>query len=109
MPVPEPTSSGYVFFGGDMGAVPQGPAPHQFDHACLDATDPQSVPSDFDYIFTVVEAYCYWAIAGELYAVNYTDANGCPGYMEALIPEPPEFFPVQVLDIEGACSGGSNG
>jgi uncharacterized repeat protein (TIGR01451 family) len=112
LPEPEPNYAGFVFFGGDIDYVPRGPAPHQFDHSCAEQPFTQGTyPDDWSWFafFGLTQAQCYFAIPGETYAVNYTDANGCPGYMEAAVPQVPVFNPVSILDIQGSCSGGANG
>ena len=113
MPGPEPNMAGFVFFGYGDQLAPGGPAPHQFDHSCSEQPFfPGAIPSDWLWFagdFGVVRAVCNWAAPGETYGVNYTDADGCPGYMEAVVPQVPQFFPVSILDIEGSCSGGANG
>jgi|GEM_PF-3305853 len=115
MPGPEPNQMSLVYFGsygGGSGAAPFGPAPHQFDHSC-ENTPLTSYPSDWQWINSLgselIIAVCYFGLPGETYSVNYTDATGCPGFMEAVIPQPPVFNPVTILDINGSCSGGANG
>lgn len=39
----------------------------------------------------------------------FTDAQGCAGIVHATIPEPFAYPVPQVLTVDGACSGGSNG
>ncbi|MBK8497776.1 MAG: hypothetical protein IPL52_02895 [Flavobacteriales bacterium] len=99
---------GLILFGGDLPSYPLGPAPHQNDAGCVMEVQPQNLPADLQW-WSMISTLCYWGSPGQTYAVNYTDANGCPGYMEAVVPQPPQFNPVSVLDIEGSCSGGANG
>ena len=102
------SAGGLILFGGDLPGWPNGPGPHDTDMGCVTMVQQQDVPVDFQY-FSIVRAVCYWGTSGQTYAVNYTDGTGCPGYMEAIVPQPPQFNPVSILDIEGACSGGANG
>ncbi|MBK8228272.1 MAG: DUF11 domain-containing protein [Flavobacteriales bacterium] len=103
------TPGGLILFGGDIPSYPQGPGPHQNDAGCVTELQPQNVPDDFLGFGGVLRTICYWGSTGQTYAVNYTDLNGCPGYMEAIVPQPPQFLPVTLLDLEGSCSGGANG
>ncbi len=99
---------GLILFGGDIPSYPLGPGPHSNDAGCVMEVQPQNLPADLQW-GSMIRTICYWGSPGQTYAVNYTDANGCPGYMEAIVPQPPQFYPVTVLDIEGSCSGGANG
>ena len=100
---------GLILFGGDIPSYPLGPGPHQTDAGCVTEVQPQNLPGDLQVFVFTIRSICYWGSPGQTYAVNYTDANGCPGYMEAIVPQPPQFYPVTMLDIEGSCSGGANG
>ena len=46
---------------------------------------------------------------GTVLDLPFTDANGCPGTVHATIPGPFAYPVQQVLTVDGACSGGSNG
>ncbi|MBK9701041.1 MAG: DUF11 domain-containing protein [Flavobacteriales bacterium] len=98
---------GLILFGGDIPSYPLGPGPHQNDAGCVMQVQLQDLPADVQLFG--ISTMCYWGAPGQIYAVNYTDVNGCPGYMEAIVPQPPQFYPVSILDIEGSCSGGANG
>ncbi|MEX1132058.1 MAG: T9SS type A sorting domain-containing protein [Flavobacteriales bacterium] len=41
--------------------------------------------------------------------INISDGNGCTSTVNTTIPQPPQWLVPQVLDVNGACSGGSNG
>ncbi len=113
LPEPEPNNGGFIFFGNDYSPLLNGPSPFQFDQTCEEIPFFfNSVPSDWQWfagVSGVVRAVCYFGLSVDTYAVNYTDANGCPGYMEAHVPQPPQFDPITVLDLAGSCSGGANG
>ncbi len=100
---------GLILFGGDIPSYPLGPGPHQTDAGCVTEVQQQDLPIDLQAFAFTITTVCYWGSPGQTYAVNYTDASGCPGYMEAIVPQPPQFLPVTLLDVEGSCSGGANG
>ncbi len=109
IPFCDGSPGGVILFGGDIPSYPMGPGPHQTDMGCVSEVQPQDLPADLQGFGFLIRTICYWGSPGQTYAVNYTDANGCPGYMEAIVPQPPQFYPITVLDIEGSCSGGANG
>jgi len=49
------------------------------------------------------------AASGEPLNLIITDGAGCTSTLETVTPYPPEYLQPQVLDVEGACSGGANG
>ncbi|MBL7982019.1 MAG: DUF11 domain-containing protein [Flavobacteriales bacterium] len=49
------------------------------------------------------------AASGEPLVLNIVDGNGCTSTLETITPFPPQYLAPQVLDVEGACSGGANG
>ncbi len=46
---------------------------------------------------------------GTVLELPFTDAQGCAGMVHATIPEPFAYPVPQVLTVDGACSGGTNG
>ncbi|MBK7940538.1 MAG: hypothetical protein IPJ87_01425 [Flavobacteriales bacterium] len=85
---------GLILFGGDIPSYPLGPGPHQNDAGCVMQVQLQDLPADVQLFG--ISTMCYWGAPGQIYAVNYTDVNGCPGYMEAIVPQPPQFYPVSI-------------
>ncbi len=90
------TPGGLILFGGDIPSYPLGPGPHQNDAGLCDG----ALQSGQLYVADgpgwcgggAQWAMCQWASPGQTYTVNYTDANGCPGYMEAVVPQVPLFY-----------------
>ncbi|MBL7951581.1 MAG: T9SS type A sorting domain-containing protein [Flavobacteriales bacterium] len=111
LPGPEPNGGGYMFFGGDQYPAPAGVAPHEFDTGCLEQPFAEgNIPTDWSWFVNgTVRAVCFLGMEGQSYTIGYTDATGCPGTMEVTVPQVPQFYPVGILDIEGSCSGGTNG
>lgn len=50
-----------------------------------------------------------WGPPGSGGVINYTDVNGCAGQITWTVPQPIVYDPVQILQADGACTGGSNG
>ncbi|MEO7081888.1 MAG: T9SS type A sorting domain-containing protein [Flavobacteriales bacterium] len=50
-----------------------------------------------------------WPAPGTVLDLPFTDASGCPGVIHAEVPAPFAYPVPQVLAVDGACSGGSNG
>ncbi len=46
---------------------------------------------------------------GQAFNFTITDANGCQTLAQGVAPPNPQWLVPQVLDVNGACSGGSNG
>jgi uncharacterized repeat protein (TIGR01451 family) len=51
----------------------------------------------------------YPGVPGEPLEFTITDGNGCTSTLETVVPPPPTYLQPQILDVEGACSGGANG
>ena len=60
--------------------------------------------STFMYITPLGE----WPAGGE-FEITFTDGSGCAGTVNATVPDPPAFPSVQLLSVEGSCTGTSNG
>jgi len=51
----------------------------------------------------------YPGVSGEPLEFTITDGNGCTSNISTVVPQPPTYLQPQILDVEGACSGGANG
>ncbi len=58
----------------------------------------------FMYIYPLGE----WPAGGE-FEIPFTDGSGCAGTVNATVPDPPAFPSVQLLSVEGSCTGTANG
>jgi len=87
-------------FVGPMGIVPF-TIGDGYTHVILDASN----GGGFAYLTPPGQ----WPQPGQVLEIPFTDGSGCAGVLEAQVPATPDFPSVQLLSVQGSCSGGANG
>lgn len=80
-----------------------GPPPYSM------AGEPMTLVDDFGMTAYVGELPAPPDFYGQFLQVPFADGNGCSGTINAYIGWPLEWPEVTILDVQGSCSGGSNG
>ena len=86
-----------------------GPGPHNLTGGFTEVlyTDTFNI-GFFDTAYHIIPPVG-WGSLGTGGIINYTDVNGCGGQIYWSVPQAIYYDPVQVLQVDGACTGGSNG